>query len=341
MTVLVTGAAGFIGCDLALRLLRDGCRVMGVDNLNAYYDVALKEARLARLVHQPGFTFTRIDLTDRDAVARLFGAHRFETVVHLAAQPGVRHSLENPHAYFDANLVAFGNVLELARRHAAGHFVFASSSSVYGANRHLPFSERDPVDHPVSLYAATKRANELMAYSYAHLYRLACTGLRFFTVYGPWMRPDMGIYRFAQGIVTGQPIPVFNRGRMRRDFTYIDDAVEAVVRLLRLPPQPREAVPYRVLNIGNHEPVELMRVIALLEQYLGRRAKLRFLPMQPGDVGATHADVTALLEATGFAPSTPIEEGIARFAGWFTAWHAGRAPGAAMAQITQEKNPCA
>jgi UDP-glucuronate 4-epimerase len=341
MTVLVTGAAGFIGCDLALRLLRGGCHVVGVDNLNAYYDVALKEARLARLTQHPGFAFERMDLADRDAVARLFGMHRFDTVVHLAAQAGVRYSLENPHAYIDSNLVAFGNVLEQARRHAAGHFVFASSSSVYGDSRSLPFVERDRADHPASLYAATKRANELMAYSYAHLYRLPCTGLRFFTVYGPWMRPDMAVYRFAEGIVNARPISVFNRGQMERDFTYIDDAVEAVVRLLNSPPAPHQAAPYRVLNIGNHRPVGLMRVIELLEQHLGRRAELRFLPIQPGDVGATQADVTALREATGFAPSTSIEEGIARFVDWFLAWHASRKAGEATTQTAREENPCA
>lgn len=339
--ILLTGVAGFIGAALAERLLADGNSVTGVDNLSPYYDVALKQARLAILRRHRAFSFLCLDLAERAAAGRLFDGQRFDIVIHLAAQPGVRYSLENPHAYFDANLTAFGNVLEQARRYATGHFVFASSSSVYGASRRLPLSERDPVDQPVSLYAATKRANELIAYSYAHLYRLPCTGLRFFTVYGPWMRPDMAIYRFAEGIVTGQPIPVFNRGQLRRDFTYIDDAVEAVVRLLRPPPPPRDAAPYHVFNIGNHEPVELMRVIALLEQYLGRRAKLQLLPMQPGDVDATHADVSALVEACGFAPSTSIEEGISRFVGWFLAWRAGRASGIAMKQTTQENNSCA
>ena len=329
MIVLVTGAAGFIGSSLALRLLRDGHYVVGVDNLSPYYDVSLKEARLARLMTQPGFAFERLDLAERDGAARVFTARRFDVVVHLAAQAGVRYSMENPYAYIDANLVAFGNVLEQSRRTGIGHLVFASSSSVYGANQRLPFSEHDAVDHPLSLYAATKRANELLAHSYAHLFRLPCTGLRFFTVYGPWMRPDMAIYKFAEGIMQGRPIRVHNRGDMQRDFTFIDDIVEGVVRLMKMPPQPdpgwkgdppdpsRSSAPFRLFNIGNQDPVELMRVVRLLEQALGRKAVLEFLPMQAGDMCATAADIADINAAAGFAPTTPIETGIARFTEWF------------------------
>nr|WP_205617250.1 NAD-dependent epimerase/dehydratase family protein [Pelomicrobium methylotrophicum] len=339
--VLVTGVAGFIGAALAGRLLADGHAVTGVDNLSPYYGVALKRARLAALERHPAFSFLPLDLADRAAVARLFDTRCFDAIVHLAAQPGVRYSMENPAAYIDANLAGFGNVLEGARRCRPAHLMFASSSSVYGEAT-APFSENQCADRPLSLYAATKRANELMAYSYAHLHRLPCTGLRFFTVYGPWMRPDMAIYRFAEGIVAGHPIPVFNRGQMRRDYTYIDDAVEAVVRLLRRPPQASgTAPPYRVLNIGNHQPVELTHVIALLERHLGRRATLELLPMQPGDVHATCADVTALREVTGFVPSTPIDQGIARFAEWFLARRAGRGPAVDEAATSQEGNPCA
>lgn len=334
MIVLVTGAAGFIGSSLALRLLRDGHQVVGVDNLSPYYDPSLKEARLARLAHMPGFEFARFDLAERDRVARLFAAHPFEVVVHLAAQPGVRYSLDHPHVYLEANLVAFGNVLEQARAGTVRHFVFASSSSVYGANHRLPFSEHDPVDHPISLYGATKRANELMAHSYAHLFGLPCTGLRFFTVYGPWMRPDMAIYKFAETIMQGRPIRVYNGGDMRRDFTFIDDVVEAVMRLMAAPPRPdpdgqgdtrdpaRSGAPFRLFNIGNQDPVDLMRVIRLLEQALGRRAVLDMLPMQAGDMAATAADVTELAAAIGFAPRTPIETGIAGFVDWFLHYHA-------------------
>lgn len=327
--VLVTGAAGFIGSSLALRLLRDGHHVVGVDNLSPYYDVSLKEARLARLMTQPGFAFERLDLAERDGAARVFAARRFDVVVHLAAQAGVRYSLENAYAYIDANLVAFGNVLEQSRRTGIGHLVFASSSSVYGANQRLPFSEHDAVDHPLSLYAATKRANELLAHSYAHLFRLPCSGLRFFTVYGPWMRPDMAIYKFAEGIMRGQPIRVHNRGDMQRDFTFIDDIVEGVVRLMTMPPRPdpgwkgdlpdpsRSSAPFRLFNLGNQDPVELMRVVRLLERALGRTAVLEFLPMQAGDMYATAADIGDINAAAGFAPITPIETGIARFAEWF------------------------
>lgn len=335
MIVLVTGAAGFIGSSLTLRLLRDGHHVVGVDNLSPYYDVSLKEARLSLLMQQPEFVFERLDLAERDGVARLFAARRFEVVVHLAGQAGVRYSLENPYAYVDANLVAFVNVLEQSRRTGIGHFVFASSSSVYGANQRLPFSEHDAVDHPISLYAATKRANELLAHSYAHLFGLPCTGLRFFTVYGPWMRPDMAIHTFAEGIMEGRPIRVHNSGDMQRDFTFIDDVVDGVVRLMTRPPQPdpgwkgdtqdpaRGSAPFRLYNIGNQDPVDLMRVIRLLEQALGRKAVLEFLPMQPGDMYATAADITDIHAAVGFAPATPIETGIARFAEWFLDYAGG------------------
>ena len=336
MIVLVTGAAGFIGSSLVLRLLHDGHQVVGVDNLSSYYDVSLKQARLGRLSSHPGFVFERLDLAERSSAARLFGEHRYETVVHLAAQPGVRYSINNPAAYIDANLVAFGNILEQTRLAGVPHFLFASSSSVYGANHQLPFSEHDPVDHPVSLYAATKRANELLAHSYAHLHRLPCTGLRFFTVYGPWMRPDMAIYKFAEGIMQGRPIPVHNRGDMLRDFTYIDDIVEGVVRLMAVAPRPdpgwkgdtcdpsRSSAPFRLYNIGNHQPVELMRVIRLLEQALGRKAILELLTMQPGEVQATAADISGIRAAVGFEPSTPIETGIARFAEWYLDYSSGR-----------------
>lgn len=329
MNVLITGVAGFIGSCLALRLLHDGHRVTGVDNLSPYYDVSLKKARLARFMQHPGFAFERLDLADRDGVARVFAARRFEAVVHLAAQAGVRYSLEHPYAYIDANLVAFGNVLEQSRRTGIGHLVFASSSSVYGANHRLPFSEHDAVDHPISLYAATKRANELLAHSYAHLFRLPCTGLRFFTVYGPWMRPDMAIYKFAEGIMRGRPIRVHNRGDMQRDFTFIDDIIEGVMRLIPMPPQhapgwnedardpARSSAPFRLFNIGSEHPVDLMRVIHLLEEALGRKAVLEFLPMQAGEMQATAADISDINTAVGFAPSTPIDMGIARFAEWF------------------------
>jgi UDP-glucuronate 4-epimerase len=329
MSALITGAAGFIGASLAMRLARDGEPVVGADNLSPYYDVELKRARLTRLSGQPGFAFERVDLADRRAAARLFDQHAVETVVHLAAQPGVRQSLEHPDTTVDANLVAFCNVMEQARRAGVRHFVFASSSSVYGANHQLPYSEHDPVDHPVSLYAATKRANELLAHSYAHVFGLPCTGLRFFTVYGRWMRPDMAVYKFAEAIIQGRPLPVYNRGDMLRDFTYIDDIVEGVVRLLdRLPrPRPgakpyehgpaRSSAPFRIFNIGNQQPVGLLRLIALLEEALGRKAVLDLLPMQAGDMPATAADISDLNAAVGFAPATPLESGIARFAGWF------------------------
>ena len=333
MQILVTGAAGFIGSTLALRLLARGDRVIGIDNLNDYYDVSLKEARLERLRAHAGFEFEKIDIVDRERIARLFAGRRFDAVMHLAAQAGVRYSIENPAAYVDANLVGFGNVIEGARRSNAGHFVFASSSSVYGANARLPFAEDDNIDHPVSLYAATKKANELIAHSYAHLYRLPCTGLRFFTVYGPWGRPDMALFKFTRGMLAGEAIPVFNRGEMVRDFTYVDDIVEGVARVIDRPAQADPAwsarapspsssnAPYRIYNIGNSQPVKLMRYIEVLEQCLGRKAKLDLLPLQAGDVPETIADVSRLEAAVGFRPSTPVEVGIGRFVEWYRAYY--------------------
>ena len=327
MKLLVTGVAGFIGAALAERLLARGAEVVGIDNLNDYYDVALKEARLARLTGQPGFSFKRIDVADRPAMARLFDSDRFETVAHLAAQAGVRYSVEHPEKYIDANLVGFANVLEGCRRSGVGHLVFASSSSVYGLNTRLPFSERDNVDHPISLYAATKKANELMAHAYAHLFDLPCTGLRFFTVYGPWGRPDMSPFLFVRAILAGDPIKVFNHGAMERDFTYIDDVIEGVVRVLEGAPPHRDAsltatagaspAPWRIYNIGNNRPVELLRYIRMFEECLGRKADLQLLPLQPGDVVTTAADISDLQRATGFQPMTSIEEGVRRFVEWY------------------------
>jgi UDP-glucuronate 4-epimerase len=328
-TVLLTGAAGFIGYHLGERLLRDGCRVVGVDSLNDYYDPRLKRARLERLLGRPGFAFERIDLADRAAVPALFVATRPAAVVHLAAQAGVRYSLQNPTAYVDANLVGFLNVLEGCRHHGVRHLVYASTSSVYGANTKMPFSVHDNVDHPLSLYAATKKANELMAHTYSHLYGLPSTGLRFFTVYGPWGRPDMAMFLFTKAMLEGRPIQVFNHGRMRRDFTYVDDVVEGVRRVVDRLPEPdptwsgdrpdpgTSRAPYRLYNIGNHQPVELMHVIATLERVLGLEAVKEMRPMQPGDVPATYADVDDLARDVGFAPATPIEEGIARFVRWY------------------------
>ena len=331
--ILVTGAAGFIGSTLSLRLLARGDSVIGLDNLNDYYDVSLKEARLTRLRAHPGFTFAKIDIADRAAMAHLFAQRKFDAVMHLAAQAGVRYSIENPAAYVDANLVGFANVIEGARRAEVGHFVFASSSSVYGANAKLPFAEDDNIDHPVSLYAATKKANELMAHSYAHLYRLPCTGLRFFTVYGPWGRPDMALFKFTRGILAGVAIPVFNRGEMVRDFTYVDDIVEGVIRVIDRPAQPdpdwsalapkpsSSNAPYRVYNIGNNQPVKLMRYIEVLERCLGVKAVLDVLPLEDGDVPETVADVSRLVAATGFKPATPVEVGIARFVEWYRSYY--------------------
>jgi UDP-glucuronate 4-epimerase len=324
--VLVTGAAGFIGFHLCRRLLAQGDRVFGVDSLNDYYDVSLKRARLERLRGADGFRFATLDLADRAATAALFAAQPFDAVVHLAAQAGVRHSLADPLAYVDANLAGFAHVLEGCRHGKAGHLVFASSSSVYGANHHTPFSEHDAVDHPVSFYAATKRADELMAHVYSHLYRLPATGLRFFTVYGPWGRPDMAYFSFTAKILAGTPLQVFNGGDMERDFTYIDDIVEGVARVIRkLPaaaaepasPATSGSAPYRIYNIGNNQPVKLLRFIEVLEQCLGKKAVLEMRPMQPGDVVRTCADVRDLQRAVGFRPETPIESGLARFVEWY------------------------
>lgn len=329
MTILVTGAAGFIGYHVASRLLDRGDAVIGLDNLNAYYDVSLKEARLARLLERAAFRFVKLDLADRAGMARLFEAERPPRVVHLAAQAGVRYSLQNPHAYIDSNVAGFMNVLEGCRHHGAEHLVYASSSSVYGGNARLPFSEHDNVDHPVSLYAATKKANELMAHTYSHLFRLPATGLRFFTVYGPWGRPDMALFLFTRAILEGRPIDVFNHGRMVRDFTYIDDIVEGVVRLLDRPAEPDPAfdaaqpdpgtshAPYRVFNIGNSQPVPLDEYIEALEEALGRKAQRNYLPMQPGDVPATSADTRELDAWVGFKPGTPVREGVRRFVEWY------------------------
>jgi len=331
--VLVTGAAGFIGFHLSRQLSARGDTVLGLDNLNDYYDVRLKTDRLAQLEGQPGFRFRKLDLADREAAARLFEEERFQHVVHLAAQAGVRYSLTNPHAYVDSNLVAFANVLEGCRHHGVQHLVYASSSSVYGANTRMPFSIHHNVDHPVSLYAATKKANELMAHTYSHLYRLPTTGLRFFTVYGPWGRPDMALYLFTKAIVEGRPIDVFNHGRMRRDFTYIDDIVEGVIRTMDRVPQPNPQwsgddpdpptsnAPYRIYNIGNNQPVELLHLISTLEECLGKEATKNMLPMQPGDVPETYADVDDLTRDVGFKPSTPIEEGVAKFVEWYRSYH--------------------
>jgi UDP-glucuronate 4-epimerase len=330
--VLVTGAAGFIGFHLADRLLAEGVPVLGVDSLNAYYDVRLKQARLARLEGRAGFAFEHLDLAGRDTVASLFDRHRPRHVAHLAAQAGVRYSIENPHAYADANLTGFLNVLEGCRHHGVAHLVYASSSSVYGGNHKLPFSVADSVDHPVSLYAATKKANELMAHSYSHLYGLSATGLRFFTVYGPWGRPDMAYWLFAEAILDGRAIKVFNQGAMARDFTYVDDVVEALCRLLpqaaiadpafdRAAPAPgRSWAPHRIYNIGNHRREKLMDMIAVIERALGTTAQKEFLPMQPGDVVETWADVADLEAAVGYSPDTPLAEGLGRFVAWYRDW---------------------
>ncbi len=316
----------------AQRLLASGAPVVGIDNLNDYYDVTLKEARLARLKH-PQFEFVHMDISDLPAVEQLFARTRFGTVINLAAQAGVRYSLKNPHAYVSTNVQGFLNILEGCRHHGVAHLVYASSSSVYGGNTHMPFSEHAPVDHPVSLYGATKKANELMAHTYSHLYGLPTTGLRFFTVYGPWGRPDMALFLFTRAILEGKPIDVFNHGRMRRDFTYIDDIVEGVVRIAERPPtanvafdtsQPDPAgswAPYRIYNIGNHQPVELMAFIEAIEEALGRKAEKRLLPLQDGDVPATNADTADLAQATGFAPSTPVNEGVRRFIEWYRAYY--------------------
>ncbi len=329
MKIVVTGVAGFIGSHVATRLLDRGDEVVGLDNVNDYYDVRLKEARLSRLSGRPGYRFVRLELADRPGMERLFAEARPQRVVHLAAQAGVRYSLQNPHAYVESNLVGFMNVLEACRHHGVEHLVYASSSSVYGANTRMPFSIHHNVDHPLSLYAASKKGNELMAHTYSHLYRLPTTGLRFFTVYGPWGRPDMALFLFTKAILEGRPIDVFNEGRMRRDFTYIDDIVEGVVRVTDKvaganpgwsggqPDPGTSAAPYRLYNIGNNNPVELMRLIEVLETELGREAEKRFLPLQPGDVPATCADIDDLMRDVGFKPATPIEEGVRRFVAWY------------------------
>jgi UDP-glucuronate 4-epimerase len=329
MHILVTGAAGFIGFHTSNKLLARGDTVVGLDNLNDYYDVNLKKARLALLQAQPGFTFAKIDLQDREAVAAVFAQHRFDAVINLAAQAGVRYSLENPHAYIDSNVVGFTNILECCRHHNTGHLVYASSSSVYGINSSMPFSVHDNVDHPISLYAASKKANELMAHTYSHLFGVPTTGLRFFTVYGPWGRPDMALFLFTKAILAGEPIQVFNHGQMQRDFTYIDDIVEGVVRVMDQPaaanpewdsadPDPgTSSAPYRLYNIGNNSPVMLLDYIAAVEKALGKKAEMEMLPMQPGDVAATCADIDALEQAVGYRPNTPIEEGVNNFISWY------------------------
>lgn len=331
--ILVTGAAGFIGYHLCEALLNKGVEVLGLDNMNDYYSVALKEARLARLQGRKGFSFEKTDLVDAARLDALFAAHRFDRVYNLAAQAGVRHSLKRPMDYVRANIEGFQNILECCRHHKTGHLVFASSSSVYGANQKLPFSPHDGVDHPLSVYAASKKANELFAHCYSHLYGLPATGVRFFTVYGPWGRPDMAMYIFVSSILAGKPIQIFNHGDMQRDFTYIDDIVESLIRLGDKPaaPDPRwnamrpdpstSYAPYRIYNIGNHSPEPLERVIALIEEAIGRKAVRELLPMQPGDVKATFADVDDLARDVGFAPSTPIETGIARFVAWYKEYH--------------------
>jgi UDP-glucuronate 4-epimerase len=331
--ILVTGAAGFIGFHVAQRLLSAGRKVVGLDSLNNYYDPKLKEARLDILTRHSDFSFTKLDLADRESMKALFVRHRFGVVIHLAAQAGVRYSLQNPHAYIDANIEGFLNVIEGCRHNDCQHLLFASSSSVYGANTKLPFSVQDNVDHPISLYAASKKANELMAHAYSHLYKIPATGLRFFTVYGPWGRPDMAMFIFAKAILEGKPIRLFNHGNMQRDFTYIDDVAEAVVRLIDHPPQANpawsgtkpdpatSAAPWKIYNIGNNRPEELLHVVSLLEKEFGRTAIKEMLPMQPGDVPATYADIEDLAREIGFRPATTIEDGIRSFAKWFRDYH--------------------
>ena len=328
-TVVVTGAAGFIGSHVARRLLAREQEVIGLDNLNAYYDVRLKEARLARLRQSKNFSFVAASIEDSEALRRIFAEAGPVRVVHLAAQAGVRHSIDHPEAYVSSNLVGFANILEVCRHNRVEHLVFASTSSVYGASRMIPFSEHGVTDHPVSFYAATKKANEAMAHSYAHLYRLPCTGLRFFTVYGPWGRPDMALFKFTDAILAGRPIQVFNNGNMVRDFTYVDDIVEGILKVLDQPARPNpnwngkapdpatSSAPYRIYNIGNSRPVNLMRYIEVLEQCLGRKAIMDFQPMQPGDVPETYADTTELEKAVGYKPDTPIEAGVKRFVDWY------------------------
>ncbi len=331
--ILLTGAAGFIGSHVALTLLGRGDEVVGIDNINDYYDPTLKEARLARLTGRDGFSFRKLDVADRTGIAQLFAERRFEKVIHLAAQAGVRYSLENPHAYIDSNIVGFTNILEGCRHNGVQHLTYASSSSVYGANTAMPFSVHQNVDHPLSLYAATKKANELMAHTYSHLYKLPTTGLRFFTVYGPWGRPDMAMFLFTKAILSGKPIDVFNNGQMRRDFTFVDDIAEGVVLTNDrtasgndawngdVPDPGTSAAPYRLYNIGNNNPVELLYLIGTIEKVLGRTAVKNMLPMQMGDVPATYADVSDLTRDTGFTPATPIEVGVERFVTWYRQYY--------------------
>jgi UDP-glucuronate 4-epimerase len=333
MRVLVTGAAGFIGYHTAARLLERGHEVIGFDNLSPYYDVSIKEARLERLNAFERFRFQKGDLADRAVVEATFAEERPQRVIHLAAQAGVRHSIDHPHVYISSNVAGFLHVLEGCRHHGVEHLLFASTSAVYGANGKLPFAVTDCVDHPVSLYGATKKSNELMAHSYAHLFGLPVTGLRFFTVYGPWGRPDMSLFLFTRNIITGEPIQVFNHGKHSRDFTYIDDAVEGIVRVLDViatpdpnwrPEQPdcaTSSAPYRIYNIGNHSPIALLDYVAAIEKALGRKANIEFLPKQPGDVEATYADIESLRDATGFQPATPLEEGIKRFVAWYREYY--------------------
>ena len=332
-TYLVTGAAGFIGMHTSLRLLVRGDKVVGVDNLNDYYDVTLKEARLARLTRHPNFTFHKLDVDDRQGMTELFAQEKPQRVIHLAAQAGVRYSLTNPHSYIDANLQGFTNILEGCRHNGIEHLAYASSSSVYGGNTKLPFSEHDNIDHPVSLYAATKKANELMAHTYSHLFRLPTTGLRFFTVYGPWGRPDMALFLFTKAILEDKPIDVFNHGKMMRDFTYIDDIVEGVIRVIDKPAEPNlqfdpsnpdpatSNAPYRVLNIGNNQPTQWMEYISALETSLGKTAKKHYLPMQPGDVPATSANTDELSAWVGFKPNTDVQQGVAQFVDWYRKYY--------------------
>jgi len=333
--VLITGAAGFIGFHLSMRLLKNGCHVTGIDNLNSYYDVKLKEARLEKLTSFENFSFYKMDISDKKSLEKIFNSTKYDVLVNLAAQAGVRYSIENPHAYVDSNIVGFVNLLEACRHNDVKHLVFASSSSVYGANTKMPFSVHNNVDHPVSLYAATKKANELMAHAYSHLYGMACTGLRFFTVYGPWGRPDMALFLFTKAILEEKPIKIFNHGRMQRDFTYIDDITEGVVRIMARLPEPDPTwngdnpdpgtsyARYKIYNIGNNNPVELMEFIGVIEKVLGKKAKKKFLDLQPGDVPATYADIDDLIKDAGFKPETSIETGIKQFILWYNDYYLG------------------
>ncbi|WP_243293128.1 NAD-dependent epimerase [Bacillus sp. FJAT-47783] len=331
--ILITGSSGFIGFHLSNALLSEGCQVVGIDNMNDYYDVSLKEERLRRLNKKDQFTFYKIDLKDKQAIDKLFHEHTFDFVIHLAAQAGVRYSIDNPYAYVDSNLMGFMNMLEACRYHPVKHFIYASSSSVYGGNKVVPFSTNHHVDHPVSLYAATKKSNELMAHTYSHLYGIPTTGLRFFTVYGPWGRPDMAYFSFTKRIVEGKAIKVFNHGKMERDFTYIDDIVEGIVKLIPVIPQPNESwdetegdisssfAPYKIYNIGNNQPVQLEKFISVLEEKIGKRAEKEYLPMQPGDVFKTYADISGLEKDIGFKPNTGIEEGLEQFVNWYCEYY--------------------